>query len=248
MTLTNINYGIMIIATSCYTFLLAVGVVMAVRTAKRQKELLTEAIENIINELHDIVHKEDIMGNLKKNDGYKNISSSQYIDVDGVAGKEKSDDLTLTGILTNKPTEEDYKYVLGLLVELARNAFKDYQFLIAKSDDEAEQAHHLQLISVHEEYPTTHKAIFRHAVRTNMDMNVLRARFAELAASGEVLDLGDNVVVITDDGTGNPPTGVQPINMGLEGGQVRFNFEFVLTENYEAWWENHFSKEEEGNE
>ena len=74
-------------------------------------------------------------------------------------------------------------------------------------------------------------------------MKTLQHKFAAKVAEGAVVNLGKDVVVITDDGTPQLPTGVSPINSGLEGGEISFIISFIKMENLEGWTENNMPKE-----
>ncbi|QZA69721.1 hypothetical protein 035JT004_230 [Bacillus phage 035JT004] len=150
----------------------------------------------------------------------------------------------LTSLVTRKATDEEYDEILDLLTDLARYTYNQYKFFIAKSPDETEHLNFISVVSFAEEAKAVHADIFSKGVAYGIDMAELSSRFAKRAALGKVLDLGEDVIVITDDGTGNPPTGVSPINSGIEGGEIRFNFSFIKKENYEAWEKKAFPKSE----
>lgn len=185
---------------------------------KRKEKQYQAALESVVEELKDIlIEEEPIMIENK---------------------------LTLTDILTRKPTESDYTFLVGLLTELAQNRYAEYKFLFAKSPDETEQPNFLQIISNWSEDPSLHRTIFEYAINKNIDMKVLQKKFADHVAAGNVISLGENAIVILDDNTGNPPTGVSPINSGLEGSEICFIISFIELENYEAWAKNTFPQPE----
>jgi len=243
-------YVIMIVTVVGYTLLLAFGFLMAVRSAKKEVKLYKQTIENVVSELKDIIIEEEInkmsmdKGNNKNRlDHEFTVELPQPLTERFFAEEKKG--LTLTGLLTNKPTDRDYAEILDMLVHLARKTFKDYNFLIAKSSDESKDTNFLQLVSHSSEDPELHKRIFRKSIDCGAEYKVLVEKFADLVAAGEVIDLGDDVVVITDDNTGNPPTGVSPINSGLEGGEIAFIISFIQKDNFPAWLENTFPQPEE---
>lgn len=155
-------------------------------------------------------------------------------------------ELTLTQLLTNEPTDEDYQTVIELLTDLFQKRYQDYKFLIAKSPDEVnDRPHLLQVQSNFEEDPYLHKLIFAKCMDANLDMQELSKRFADYAAKGHVVDLGEDAVIIIDDGTGLAATGVSPINSGLEDSAITYIFGFIKKSNWEAWHEKTFPKTED---
>lgn len=156
-----------------------------------------------------------------------------------------TNELTLTDLIEQKPTEENYEEVVGLLTDLAKRAYRDYKFLIAKSEDETKEANFLQIVSNWSEQPTLHKLIFSKSIDYGIDMQELQKKVATEIANNGLIELGDKVKVITDDGTGQLPTGVSPINSGLEGGEIAFIISFVHRDNYEMFMENAHPKKEE---
>ena len=55
--------------------------------------------------------------------------------------------LSLSDILTNKPTEENYAEIIELLTRLAKETYEEFKFFIAKSQDETKQAKFLHIVS-----------------------------------------------------------------------------------------------------
>jgi hypothetical protein len=217
---------------------------MAARDAKRETELYKLVLGHVLNELKDIIIKEE-KSMLQDKGSYKSGRESEMIDFKPEPSKlVEEDKLTISDLVTTEPTTEDYEEVEKMLATLARQTFDLYNFLIAKSSDETKESHFLQLVSHFSEDPELHKAIFKKAVETNIDIPTLQKRFGKKIARGEVLPLGNDIVVITDDGTGQPPTGVSPINRGLEGGEIAFIVSFVKKENHVAWLENTFGENE----
>jgi hypothetical protein len=200
-----------------YTVIVWLGVRQSIKEHKRAYGLVT-ILKEVIEEIKTIVTKEEI-------------------------GVELVNKLTLSDLLTRKATNEEYREVVSLLSKLARDTYKEYKFLIAKSPDETDQPNFLQIISNSKERPEQHKEIFAKGLEYGIDMRELQKRFAAHVANNLVIDLGDDVTVITDDGTGQAPTGVSPINNGLEGGEICFIISFLKTENYEAWHKNTFGEE-----
>ncbi|AIW03357.1 hypothetical protein CPT_Mater200 [Bacillus phage Mater] len=152
---------------------------------------------------------------------------------------------TLTDLITRTATEEEYEEVAGLLVRLAKRAYEEYKFLIYKTTNELDMPHLLQIVSNWAEAPTLHKEIFKKAIDYGINMDKLRMLFAEKVRTGKVLDLGEGAVVVVDDNTGNPTTGVSNINSGLEGGEITFIVSFISKENFKAWYDKHFPAKEE---
>jgi len=239
----------MVLTVLGYTLLLAFGFYMATRSAKKEVKLYKQTIENVVNELKDIITEEEINHMSLDKGRNKNTRSSESITGAPLNGfmyfGDEEKGLTLTDLLTRKPTEKEYAEIVDMLVELAKKTFKDYNFLIAKSSDETKEPHFLQLVSHSSEAPKLHKEIFKKSIDTGADREVILEKFADRVAAGEVIDLGDNVVVITDDNTGNPPTGVSPINSGLEGGEIAFIISFIKKDSFPEWFENTFPQTEE---
>lgn len=181
----------------------------------------------------------------------KSLKSSEFIHIDDIykhsepsnvsdiyIKKEPKNQLTLSDLINRKPKREEYEEVVEYLVKLAKETYESYKFLIAKSSDETKEGHFLQLVSNYNENPKLHKKIFSKAMDYGVNMQILRKLFASKVAKGDVIDLGEDIVVITNDGELTPPTGVSPINSGLEGGEIAFIITFVRKENYEEWLKN----------
>lgn len=173
--------------------------------------------------------------------GYPHLS---YTRLQKEAEKVKNE-LTLTDLVTRKPTEAEYDEIISLLTTLAKQTYEEYKFFIARSTDETKQPNFLQIVSHSSEAPELHKLIFAKAVNYGIDMQVLQGKFAQHIALNQVVDLGEGTVVILDDNSPSAPTGVSPINSGLEGGEIAFIISFIKSENYKEWHENTFPKEEE---
>lgn len=241
-----------VVALVLYTVVLLVGFYRASKQNRYSVEVLME-VKNILEEIKGIIMEEE--NNMSKGK-YKNSRSSEMVHREDVAkpmywgGLTKGEEdkgLSLEHLITAEPTEENYETVINLLIKLLVETYKDYKFLLAKSSDETQQPHFLQVVSNWAENPEIHKSVFQQAVEYNLDMRELQRKFAERVAEGKVLDLGD-VEVIIDDGTGQPATGVSQINSGLEGGEIAFIISFLKKENYEAWYANTFPQEESPNE
>lgn len=220
-----------------YTFTISIGIIKAHIDSRRSIDYFIK-IKEIVEEIICLITEEETkVGTEKKNE--KVTIKVLREDKEGHENK-----LTLSQLLTKEPKEENYEEVISLLTELARKTYKDYKFLIAKSTDEKHEANFLQIVSNWAESPKLHKLIFSKSIDYGIDMQVLQRKFAEKVEKGEVLDLGDEVVVITDDGTGQLPTGVSPINSGLEGGEIAFIISFIKKENFADWVSNNFPKED----
>lgn len=238
-------YVIIAIAVFWYTVLIIVGLVMAVREAKKETNIIKCMLSSVIKELKYTLIKEETksMTNLDKGVNKSN-RSSEPINFKPEPFVEKKG-LTLTDIITRKPTPQEYDEIEGLLTRLVKKTFSDYKFLVARSSDETQKENFLQIVSHYSEAPALHREIFRRSVEYGIDMRTLQERFASRVAAGQVLDLGDNVVVITDDNTGNLPTGVSPVNSGLEDAEIMFIISFVKKENFDAWHKHNFPKKDQ---
>jgi len=225
---SRLDYVIIVIEAAWYpVFLVMVMIVVHLVTQHRENKYRL-ALGDVVLDLKDMIFQEEIK----------------------VVQEEltKQSELTLTGLLTYAPTAEDYTHVVDMLVKLAKNRVAEDRVLIHKSTNEVEIANLIQVISNWSEDPELHKEIFSYAFRKNMDMRVIQGLFAQQAAMGNVIALGDNAIVITDDFTGNPPTNVSPINSGLEGSEICFLISFIKKENYDAWRKENEPKEEENEE
>jgi hypothetical protein len=216
--------------------------------AKYHRQKIHLSLHDVINEILGMIHKED---NEVDKGAYKNIGESEpkvqlvmpLYESDFVG--EKAEDTSvggpsLTNLLTAQPTDMDYERILDLLIQLFKLTYNEYKFYLAKSSDETKAPNFLQVTSPSTEHPDIHKQIFRLAVDSNMDMRELQKRFAEKAATGEVVKLGDNAVIITEDGTPQLPTGVSPVQSGLEGAEITFIISFMKAENFDEWHKNTF--------
>jgi hypothetical protein len=146
--------------------------------------------------------------------------------------------LTLTDLVTVKPTDDNYDELVDLLTELASATYEEYKFFIAKSSDETKAAHFMQITSQYSEYPELHQLIFARAIEYGIDMRELQKRFAQAVEAGKVIDLGENAVVILEDGTPQLATGVSPIQSGFEGSEITFIISFIKKENHDEWAKN----------
>jgi hypothetical protein len=241
-------YDIMFIlgGITIYTVIVGLGFRQSVKEFKKAYSLVL-TLKEVIEEIKTIVTKEEngmsekeikITGEKIAGQGYICDSSKFVLESD-----EPKNSLTLSDLLTRKATNEEYREVVSLLSKLARDTYKEYKFLIAKSTDETQQPNFLQIISNSKEKPEQHKEIFAKGLEYGIDMRELQKRFAAHVANNLVIDLGDEVTVITDDGTGQAPTGVSPINNGLEGGEICFIISFLKTENFDEWHKNNFPEE-----
>ncbi|AMQ66577.1 hypothetical protein BH753_gp095 [Bacillus phage Shbh1] len=165
---------------------------------------------------------------------------------DGEGTKERKVELTLSHLLDKEATEEDYDFMIEKLGCLLVKTFNDYKFLIAKSSDETNSYHFMQVVSLYTENPHLHREIFVEGIKRGIDMPTLQKKFVEKLAKGDILSLGEGIKILTDDGTNSIPSGVSPINSGIEGGEIAFNIAFLKEENYGKWVEKNFSQE--GNE
>ncbi|AHJ87079.1 hypothetical protein JBP901_gp014 [Bacillus phage JBP901] len=234
-----------------YTLVLLLGYLKAI---KRSREEL-EAEQNILILVNEIF--EDLKNTIEK--GEENMTEKQdkfveegTLEVDGrttlympTVKPEIMNHMSLTDLVTNKAEDQHYDVVVELLTSLARKTYQDYKFFIAKSEDETKDYNFLQVVSKYEDDPYTHKLIFSKGVEHGLDNMELSRRFAEHAKNGNVLRLGDEVVILTEDGTGQSPTGVSPISNGLEGSEIAFIFGFIQKKNYDEWYKNTFPQKDE---
>lgn len=235
------NFLYCIVCIFVYSAIIYLGYRRSVNEYKKANHYVSN-LKEVIEDIKDIIFKEE--DRVLDKGSYKNTRSSEYIKLGGEISNMKSykNNLTLSDLITKQPSDEDYNELIELLTKLAKVTYEDYKFLIAKSDDETKQPNFLQIVSNSSEHPELHREIFVKAVTSSINMKELQKRFAQYIAEGNVLDLGEDVVIITDDGTSQLPTGVSPINSGLEGGEIVFIISFIKKENYEAFCENNLPK------
>lgn len=159
--------------------------------------------------------------------------------------KVPTNKLSLTDLVSRKATITEYGEIIDLLTKLAKNRYENFQFTFYPAQDEDTQAHFMQVVSNWHEDVELHKTIFAKGIEYGVEMPMLRKLFAEHVRAGHVVDLGADVMVITDDGTGNPPTGVSSINSGLEGSEIAFIIAFVKKAHYKEWCKNNFPDDQE---
>lgn len=187
---------------------------------------------------------------LEDKGNYKSVRASQMYgqgtSLDGIAiecpeeHRPLTNKLSLSGLLTQKPTNENYEEVMDILAEIARKTYEDYKFFIARSPDETTETNFIQIACPYGEMPDLHRKVFALAINYGLDMQELQSRFAQRIEENKVIDIGDEAVVILNDGTNIPPTGVSQINKGLEGGEITFIISFIQKANLEAYLKNTF--------
>lgn len=224
-------------AISLYTAVIFLGIYRAKREGKNTLDYLFE-VKHILEEIRQIIMKEEISDMSEEKGQYKSVRDSEMLSVGEVAKPLHFPDLagklTLSDLINRKPTEENYADIINLLAELFQKTYGEYKFMVAKAQKEYD-ANFLQVVSRYEEHPELHKSIFRKAIDYGIEMRTLQEKFAAHVAAGKVLNLGPDVVVITDDGTISLPTGVSPINSGLEGGEISAIVTFIHKDHYEDW-------------
>lgn len=212
-----------------YTFIVGLGLYRAKTDNDRSIAYFME-LKSILEELLEL------------------LPTKEEIKMTKIKHVPKDNELTLTDLLEVEATEKNYEEVITLIAELAKKTYADYKFLIAKSTNEKEEANFLQVVSNWDENPDLHETIFAKSVDYALDTETLQSKFADRVKAGGVIELGDNATVITDDGTNNLPTGVSPVNSGLEGGEIAIIISFIHTDNLEDWTNYNFPKKEEVNE
>ncbi|AHZ10366.1 hypothetical protein FP73_gp054 [Bacillus phage Hoody T] len=228
------NYNLLLakmilIALFIYTMILAFGVKKSVKEHKEEMSY-TESIKKALSVLSEI--KTDIKGEDEK---MTEINTTEV---------EVKNKMSLTDLVDRKPSLHDYAEVVELLSKLARNRFENYQFYLAKAPTESD-ANFMSIVSNWHDDPELHKLIFAKGVEYGINMGSLQKYFVDHVRDGHVLDLGNDVMIITDDGSNLAPTGVSPITSGLEGGEISFNFTFIKKENYHAWCKETFEGDAE---
>lgn len=217
ITIYVIIYSVIII--TIYTLVITLGIYKAYKSSKQNYSYLIE-LKTIVEEIKNIIKEEPIA--MTRN--YEEINI-----------------MSLSDLINRKPTDEEYEEILGLIVELIRDTYADYKFMIAKAEKPTD-TNFLQIESRFEEAPEMHEKIFRKAIDYGIEMRVLQEKFAERVAAGGVIDLGEDVVVITDDGEYSLPTGISPINSGVEGGVIRAIITFIHKDHYDEWYKENMEK------
>lgn len=231
-----------------YSAIIYTGYKKAVRDHKRD-HMFVFSLKEVVEELKHIITKEEETNMFEKDEHKKQSKEVKNLgdmaETTSFFGrpfsfyKEKVNELTLSNLLNNKPTDADYDQIISVLKMLAQSTYAQYDFLIFKSPDEVENTNLLQIVSKAEDNPKLHKELFAKAMDSNIDYNELVKRFAAEVASGNVIELGDDVVVITNDGTNISPTGVSQINNGLKDGDIAFIISFIKKENLDAFNKKH---------
>ncbi|AHN66529.1 hypothetical protein Bcp1_052 [Bacillus phage Bcp1] len=233
-----------------YTVILFIGYIKAVERVQEREETeqnIRELVEDIFKEVKNTIERgEDDMKEVKvDHKGELYVNEEKAAIYAPLVRPEIKNHMSLSDLVTNKPNDNHYDVVVNLLTSLARKTYQDYKFFIAKSDDETKDYNFLQVVSKYEDDPYTHKLIFSKGVEHGLDSAELSKRFAESAKAGDVLRLGEDVVILTEDGTGQSPTGVSPISNGLEGSEIAFIFGFIQKKNYDEWHKNTFPQKDE---
>jgi len=226
-----VNYlivKIIIIALLGYTLILFFGVKKSVKEHKEEIHY-SDSIKKALGKLSEIKNEIKGEGRMTKLD----------TKVEGVKNT-----MSLTDIVTRKATVSQYGEVIELVAQLIKNRFENYQFTLYPSSDEEKTPHFIQIVSNWHDDPELHKKIFAKGMDYGIDMNTLQELFRNHIADGHVIDLGSDVVVITDDGEKSSPTNLSPIQTGLEGSEVAVIISFVKKEHYKEWVKNTFEEEE----
>lgn len=232
---TNILHDILYSTAgiTLYSAIIFTGYRKSYKEHKKVIEFLKN-LKEVLKEIKSVISKEEVAM-----EHHKNTRSSEYLE--GVEPmffghkKEFVNSLSLTDLLTKTATDEDYDKLIDMLTKLARETYAQYKFQIFKSPDETTTTNFIQIVSAASEAPELHKEIFATAMNCGIDYSELVQRFAAHVAAGNVIDIGDDVVVITNDGTHVAPTGVSQINSGLEGSDITFIISFIKKENLEAF-------------
>lgn len=232
-----------------YTAILLIGYIKAMERAQEEAETeenIRILVKDIFDELKNTIERgEDSMTEAKVDHKDEVLIKTEGAIYMPLVKPEIKNHMSLTDLVTNKAEDRHYDVVVELLTSLARKTYQDYKFFIAKSEDETKDYNFLQVVSKYEDDPYTHKLIFSKGVEHGLDSAELSKRFAEYAKDGNVLRLGEEVVILTEDGTGQSPTGVSPISNGLEGSEIAFIFGFIQKKNYDEWHKNTFPQKDE---
>lgn len=235
---TNILHDILYSTAgiTLYSVIIFTGYRKSYKEHKKVIEFLKN-LKEVLKEIKSVISKEEAA--MLDKEYHKNSRSSEYLEEveHRLFGhkKELVNNLSLTDLLTKTATDEDYDKLIDMLTKLARETYAQYKFQIFKSSDETTTPNLIQIVSAASEAPELHKEIFATAINCGIDYSELVKRFAAHVAAGNVIDIGDDVVVITNDGTHVAPTGVSQINSGLEGSDITFIISFIKKENLEAF-------------
>lgn len=219
-----------------YTGIMLLALYQIVRRDREKLNVQLEVL-NVVKELKQTINQEE---KSMKKDGIESILMEQ---------EEFTCYLTLTDLITRKPEKRHYEEVVELLIELFKEAYANYNYTIHKSPDDTKIAHFLSIQSHFSQNPKLHKKLFKEAVDNNLDMQELNEHFVKAVVEGRVINLGDNVEIILEDGVqGGYATGVSPINTGLGSAEIVFNISCVSKDSYEEWRSFNFPEESEKEE
>ncbi|ASR79001.1 hypothetical protein AARONPHADGERS_68 [Bacillus phage AaronPhadgers] len=227
----DVNYlivKVIIIALLGYTLVLFFGVKKSVKEHKEEVRY-SDSIKKAIGKLSEIKNE------IKGDDNMTKLDTK----VEGIKNT-----MSLTDIVSRKASVTQYGEVIDLVAQLIKNRFENYQFTLYPSTDEEKVPHFIQIVSNWHDDPELHKTIFAKGMDYGVDMKMLQDMFRQHIADGHVIDLGGDVVVVTDDGTNSSPTNLSPIQTGLEGSEVAVIISFVKKEHYKEWVKNTFEEEE----
>lgn len=215
------------ISISIYTLVIYFGIMKAKKEQNKDK-VSNRDLQSVLSEIKSLLsNKEEF------------FVSNNHREEDLV------NNLTLADFIHQEPTDEDYQEAVEILTEIAYKAFKNYKFFLAKSSDDTQKPHFMQITSYSKEEPYLHKKVFKIAVDKGLDMHELQKRFAKEVEDNRVVPVGKKAKVITDDNTGQLPTGVSPIQSGLEDADIHFIISFVGAESYQQWKENTFGNDKD---
>lgn len=154
---------------------------------------------------------------------------------------------TLTDLITTVPTDNAYETYTEKFSKLVSKLYKDYQYVLHKpfkDGDGDEYLIQMQIIS-HED-PEAYDELFKIAMDNNLNEFEISKRFADNVEAGNVVDLGDDVVIIKTDAAGRPLTGSTSIVRSRE--VLSVNISFIHKDNYDKWAEKNLPKTEESSE
>lgn len=125
---------------------------------------------------------------------------------------------TLSGLLENHATEEDYKNFIETLIEVIKDLYANFQFL---RQDPAEEdyfsGYFLAMQVIRQEYPREYESLFRLSVDKGLKPLKLSQLFVEYLKEGKVIPLGDAVIDESQSG----------ISSIMQGDTVRVNITFA---------------------
>lgn len=146
---------------------------------------------------------------------------------------------SLEHILTAQPTKEDYKYIVEQIAEVLKPMYENYQFRYYPTSDETQMAHGLSFQFTRADNPEAYDNMFQRTMSTRAQMPGIREEFQRAVRDEEIIPVGEGIEIVgLTDEENSQPTGISPINSGVEGDFVQVMIAFIQKKNSPEYWEN----------